>query len=1018
MVNAVTEKERGWYINLKVNGSFKSFKIDTGASVTAIPYDDVTATWILEPTVRQLKGAGGHDLSTMGTRVCTLTNGAKTTSESIFVVKGLVEPLLGQVAIKRLDLLYFVQSITTSTQWKSLFPQLFTGLGCMKNQCSISVREDVEPVAVSAPRRVAAARIEPLRKELNRMEKLGVISKVEEPLSWCSPCLVVPKKNGDIRLCIDYTRLNEAVRRAYHPLPVTEEVLSKLGNAKVFTKLDANSGYWQMELDPTCRHLTCFITPFGRYICNRLPFGINLAPEVFQREMSKILEGLEGVVCQMDDVLVFASTKQDHDAILTEVLSRMSKAGLTLNSEKCAFEQEEVTFLGHIVNKEGIRADPDKVKAIVNYPSPKTKKELRRFMGVVNYLGKFTAELSRCTVAMRELLKKSVAWLWGPQHEEEFQRVKRLMVTTPILVPFDMNAQTRLSTDASSYGLGAALMQKSDDSWRPVAYASRAMSETERRYAQVEKEALAICWAADKFHFYLAGRQFQVETDHKPLVSILGTKELCRLPLRVQRFRLKMMAYSFDIFHTPGDKLVLADMLSRNEQEKSVDGWGKLEDPLLAEIFSSLPVSGPKLERIRGCTAAEEEGQLLLRFCNLGWPPRDRLPDNMENFYSVRHLLTLMDGVIFFKNRIYVPGTERASALNDIHSGHQGEVKCIRRAAELVWWPGMSKDIRDVVRNCATCAEHRLIPKEPLCSTPFPLRPWWRLGADLCEFNGRHFLVLIDYYSRYIVAEELVDTLAATVVARLHTVFCLFGVPHTIVTDNGSQFVSDEYRSFLIKWDIVRVTSAPRQAQSNGEAERAVRTVKGLLEKNVDFKAALLCYRDTPLSNGYSPAQLLFGRSLNSMGVCSQRSVDLRKLKETESESSAKQARQYNRRHRVQTREELPINQPVVIRDPGGERRGEVVTASGREVAVQVENGNILRRNRAVVAPAAPVASQQTRAVIAPTAPAASPQTLSGEPPIATSGNGKRHAVTRQYDGQERQTRSGRAVYAPTRLDL
>ena len=930
-----------------IDGEPVKFKIDTGAAVTAIPESRTSSSWKLQATPKKLRGAGGHVLTTLGVRTCGLRVGKNCIKEDIYVVDGLVEPLLGQSAIRELGLLSNVDAVVLSdSKWASRYPRLFRGLGKLANRCRISVNDMVEPTAVSAPRRVAAARLGPLKKELERMTRMGVIDQVESPTEWCSPCVVVPKKSGEIRLCIDYTRLNQAVRREYHPLPVTEEVLSRLGSAKVFSKLDANSGYWQMELEEDCRHLTTFITPFGRYRCNRLPFGISLAPEVFQREMSKILEGKEGVVCQMDDILVFGESKEVHDARLQSVLQTLSSAGLTLNKDKCEFEREEVVFLGHVVNAKGIQADPEKVKAIQRYPSPGSRRELKRFMGVVNYLGKFTPELARCTTAMRELLKSSTAWFWGDLQEKEFLHVKRVMASTPVLAPFDMGKCTRLSTDASSFGLGAALLQEMQGDWKPVAYASRSMTQAERRYAQVEKEALAICWAAEKFHFYLAGREFEVETDHKPLVSALGNKELASLPLRLQRFKLRMMAYSYRIFYTPGEKLVLADMLSRNGEALKNMHPSFPEDAIVAEMMSSLPISAEKLEKLKGGTASDIHGQRLLRYCQFGWPRRKKVPQDMRTFYGVRQHLTVIDDIVFYKGRVFIPGVEREATLTDIHRGHQGEIKCIRRAARIVWWPGMCKEIRWAVETCPVCREHRALPPEPLESTPFPQRPWWRIAADLCEWDGRDFLVIIDYFSRYILAEEMPDTRSQTVISKLHKVFCLFGVPHTLVTDYGPQFVSEELKTYLGKWGVSSTTSAPKRPQSNGEAERAVRTVKGLLRRNVDLEAALQSYRDTPLSNGFSPAQLLFGRSMNSVGICGQQKVDLEKLRSKEDGMMNDQTRRYNRRHRVRVRGHVDIGQPVVIRERGRMIRGHVVARAGREVAVATPEGSLLRRNR------------------------------------------------------------------------
>ena len=307
--------------------------------------------------------------------------------------------------------------------------------------------------------------------------------------------VVVPKKNGAIRICVDLKPLNENVLREVHPLPKVDDTLAQLAGAQVFSKLDANSGFWQIPLAKNSRHLTTFITPFGRYCFNKMPFGISSAPEHFQKRMSEILSGLDGVLCLMDDVLVFGKDKKEHDERLMAALKRIEAAGATLNPSKRKFRKQQLKFLGHLVDGEGIRADPNKTSAITEMKPPTNISELRRFMGMVNQLGKFSHNLADLTQPLRQLLSKKSTWLWGPDQDQAFANVKAELAKPTVLTLYDPLAPTKVSADASSYGLGAVLMQKSDSQWRPVAYASRSMTETERRYAQIEKEALATTWA-------------------------------------------------------------------------------------------------------------------------------------------------------------------------------------------------------------------------------------------------------------------------------------------------------------------------------------------------------------------------------------------------------------------------------------------------------------------------------------------------------------------------------------------
>jgi hypothetical protein len=806
----------------------------------------------------------------------------------------------------------------------------------MKTSVNITLREDAIPFAQAVPRRIAAARRGPLKKELDRMESLGVIQKIKAPTKWCAPCIVVPKKN-------------QAVLREYYPLPTTEETLSALGSAKIFSQLDANSGYWQLRLSEQAQKLTTFITPFGRYFCRRLPFGISSAPEIFQREMLKVLEGLEGVICQMDDILICGETQEEHDARLEAVIQRLSTAGITLNPDKCVFSKPEVKFLGHIINNEGIHVDPEKTKAITEFAAPKNRKELRRFFGIVNYIGKFTATLAEDTSALRQLLQKDREWIWNAEQQSQFEELKRKLARAPTLTPYQLEAETLLSTDASSYGLGAAILQKVEGSWKPVAFASRSMNPAETRYAQIEKEALAICWGCEKFHYYLAGRKFRIETDHKPLISVLGDKELARLPIRVQRFRLRMMAYTYSISYTPGEKLVLADALSRAPLPGGMDSESTNE-LVVSEIAESLPISQRRRDRIKAAILADEESTILLQYIREGWPVYVKVNPMVQKYFTFKDFLTEIDGVIYYWDRVYIPRMERDKVLEDIHKGHQGESKCIRRATELVWWPGMTAEIRELVKMCTSCIPFRNVAREPIAQTPLPDRTWWRLAADVCEKDSIQYLVLVDFYSRYIVARRIEDCEAKTIIRQLEDVFCMLGIPHSLVTDNATYFKGEIFQKFLTKWDVVHITSAPHRGQSNGEAERAVQTVKGFLNKNINLQAALCSYRDTPLENGYSPAMLLFGRGLNSMGINNFRSVDVNRFKSKDTAIKSRLATNYNKRFAVRERSPLRLLQQVRVVD-GTKRKPQiaiVVGTNGREVLLE-KDGSILRRNRAQI---------------------------------------------------------------------
>ncbi|CAC5419062.1 unnamed protein product [Mytilus coruscus] len=455
------------------------------------------------------------------------------------------------------------------------------------------------------------------------MEKLGVISKVDEPTEWCAGMVVVPKSNSDVRICIDFTKLNESVKPVNYQLPAVEESLAKLANARMFTKLDANSLFWQTNIAEESRPLTTFITPFGRYCCNRLPFGINSASEFFQKRMPETVEGYPGVLCHMDDVLVFGASQEERDERLERILEAIGKAGLILN-EKCEFSKPSVKFLGQIVDASGCRVDPDKVKAIAEMAKSTDISGVRRFLGMVNQLNKFSYKATELTKPLRELLKTHNALHWGKAQETAFTEIKNELASSGTLGHYDQNKDTVVSADASSFGLGAVIRQKHGEILKPVAYSSRSMTDTEHRNAQIQKEALALNWACEKFSNYLIGKKFNLETDHKSLVPLLSSKGIAELPPRIQRFRMRLLRFDFTIEHVSGKEFNIADALSRspvdilsesNEFETETKAY-------VDSIVNNFPASDMRLQNIRDECVKDEICKTLMLYCKEGWPEK------------------------------------------------------------------------------------------------------------------------------------------------------------------------------------------------------------------------------------------------------------------------------------------------------------------------------------------------------------------------------------------------------------
>ena len=552
-----------------------------------------------------------------------------------------------------------------------------------------------------------------------------------------------------------------------------EQTLAQIGEAKVFSKLDANSGFWQIDLAPESASLTTFITPFGRYQFNRLPFGITSAPEHFQKRMNQILEGLEGVVCLIDDTLIYGKTKEEHDERLMAVLKRIQEAELTLNKEKCQFCQKSIRFLGQLLDQTSVKPDPEKVRAIKQMKPPTNITELRRFLGMINQLNKFSPCLAERTKHLRTLLSTKNQWVWEKTHQETFDALKEALSSSETLALYSASKETTLSADASSYGLGAVLRQEQENGQlKPIVYISWSMTETEQRYAQIEKEALAATWACERLQDYLLGIHFCIETDHKPLVPLLSSKRLDEVPIRVQRFRLRLMRFSYSIVHVPGKDLCIADALSC----APVGNLEAMEDlQKVTDAFVNLTIETNK------------------RFCQSHWPNKSTLKGDIKKYVPVMNELSVCNNLLIRGDRVVIPPTLQRDILEKLHSGHQGTTKRRERAKHSVWWPGITKDIENIVSDCPMCCKHRQQHAEPLLPSTLPARPWLNIATDLFEWKKHNYLLTVNYYSRYIEIAKLTSTTSADVITHLKSIFARHSIPETVMSDNGPQYAASTF---------------------------------------------------------------------------------------------------------------------------------------------------------------------------------------------------------------------------------
>ncbi len=1006
-----------WTVDLLVDNKSLSFKIDTGADVTVIPesaYGRMTGVKLLRPN-RILYGPGQSALKVLGKFTANMKTTEVTSKQEVFVVRGLKTPLLGRPAIQALNLvhrIHNVDGISPDDYWKMKFPKLFTGLGKLEGEYDIKLSDDAKPFCLNTSRRVPIPLLPKVKHELENMEKTGVISRVDQPTDWCAGIVVVPKSDDRVRICVDLTKLNESVRRENLTMPVVDQTVSQLNGARFFTKLDANSGFHQIPLTKESALLTTFITPYGRFCFNRLPFGISSAPEHFQKRMNMILEGLDGTLCQMDDILIYGSTQDEHDQRLELVLCKLLEAGVTLNS-KCEFSRSSIRFLGYIIDSDGLSADPQKVSAISDMNSPTNVSEVRRFLGMVNQLAKFLPNLASDTKPLRELLIKDRLWNWDVLQQNAFLKIKHKLCSAPILAHYNPTAETVVSSDASSYGMGSVLLQKQNGGiLKPVAYASRTLTPTEQRYAQVEKEALAVTWACERFRDFLIGLTFKIETDHKPLIPLLGSKNLEDLPPRIQRLRMRLMAYQYTIVHVPGKNHHSADALSRAPlKDTHSPGESELSTDVnlyVNSVISSLPVTEQKLIEIKHEQQEDTVCNLLMTYCKNGWPEICQIPQCAKQYWQNRGDLTILDGLLMNCARIVIPSSLRAGILDRLHQGHQGITKCRALARSSVWWPGLSVQLEELIRSCKTCAKERSNPPEPLIPSDLPGRPWQKVATDLFDLNGTSYLLVVDYYSRYIEIAKLHSTTSTSIINHLKSIFARHGIPESVMSDNGPQYSAQIFKDFADQYHFVHVTSSPRYAQSNGEAERAVQTIKNLLKKSADPYIGLMTYRTTPLIGGYSPSELLMGRRLRTTlpihpTQLLPQHLNIQSFRDDENSRKMKQKLTFDQHHRARNLNTLKPGDQVFVRDPDGVKPGIIQQPDSTPRSYQVEtHGTVLRRNRRHLIHTTPSADHQSS-----TSSTTQPE---GGMTLPTSDvQSQQTSVT---------TRSGRLSVKPTKLNL
>ena len=620
---------------------------------------------------------------------------------------------------------------------------------------------------------------------------------------------------------------NQAIERERHPVPTVEDLIVDLNGSTVFSKIDLNQGYHQLELEENSRGITTFATHIGLFRYKRLSFGVNSAAEIFQKSIEEVLQGVEGARNISDDIIVFGKNQVDHDEALRAVLQRMRENNLTANLDKCLFNQSSIDFFGHHFSADGISADEKKTSSLINASPPKNATEARSFLGLAQYLARFIKDFASISAPIRQLTHKNAKWVWGPEEQHAFVCLKACMATPEIMKYFNPSLETELIVDASPVGLGAILTQvTAEGGMNIVAYASRSLTDCESRYSQTEREALAVIWGIEHFHLYLYGSSFRVITDHKPLETIFNNPT-CKATARLERLQLRLQPYKTAVVYKPGADNP-ADHMSRHPDPKQSQTPCHLSriDAYVNFVTTNAVPSAVTLQEIKDATATDETLQNLARVITTQkW---HEVGKDVGQYQQIKQELSVSNGIILRGTRIIVPERLRQRVIMLAHSGHQGIVKTKRFLRDSVWFPGIDKMVEEMIRECLPCQAANHDPKpvsEPLQLSPLPQGPWQELSMDFCgPFpNGDYLLVVTDNFSRYPEVEILRSTSAKAVIPHLDSIFARQGIPNVVRTDNGPPFNSEDFQKFATHLGFTHRRITPVWPRANGEAERLMK---------------------------------------------------------------------------------------------------------------------------------------------------------------------------------------------------
>lgn len=714
-------------------------------------------------------------------------------------------------------------------------------------------------------------------QEIDRLLSEGLIEPSASP--WSSPILLVPKKNGSKRLCVDFRKLNAVTRKNAYPLPYISSILDKLKDSTYVSSIDLLSGFHQIILSEKSRPLTAFTVPTkGLFQYCVLPFGLHSAPASFQRLMEIVLRPLLGskVFVYLDDILVVTKSYDEHVTLLTDVFERLFSAGLKINWDKCVFLQERVNYLGHIVGQGEILPASDKLDSIRAFSIPKDVKQLRSFLGLLSYYRRFINNFSTLSAPLTTLLKKNVKYVWTEECENSFQALRESLLAAPILSCPDFECPFEIQTDASDVGVGAVLLQRREGVEYVIAFTSRTLNRAERNYTVTEKECLAVLVACEKFRMYVEGSHFTVVSDHHSLVWL---RNFVNPSGRIARWITRLSQYHFDLVHRKGKFMTVPDALSRIpytfENENPPEEGAEDMDINLSEV-SAIDLDfaimndawyNSFLSKIKA--QPEAYPKFLIRGEN-------------KIFKVVQNPVTNVS-----EHKLVVPTPFRQKVICNFHSsptaGHFGVKKTYLRISQKYYWTNMFVEIRAYVLSCPECQQFKPTNRQPLglmSDAPRPVKPGTLYAIDFVgplprsRKGNKYILTAVDVCTKFLIASPVrAATSQAAIQFILHEIVLMFGVPEIVLSDNGAQFTSRDFKDFCNTYKIKHHLTSLYTPQQN-PVERYHRTMKTSLaiftnndHQSWDFHLKFVVFAMRTAVNestGFSPAFLTFGRELRS----------------------------------------------------------------------------------------------------------------------------------------------------------